>query len=148
MEDVMYGPEIMDAVIPSINGFFTARSLAAMYAMLAGQGQLGGVRLMSVRTVERLSEVQIDKPDRILMMPMQWRLGYHRVATTHGPVSGAFGHFGFGGSGGWAHPGHDLAVAMVCNRGGGTPLGDVRMMQLGTAVLESLPAGAFTSDAG
>ena len=121
MEDVMYGPEIMDAVIPSINGFFTARSLAAMYAMLAGKGQLGGVRLMSARTVERLSEVQVDQPDRILMLPMQWRLGYHRVATTHGPVSGAFGHFGFCGSGGWAHPGYDLAVAMVCNRGGGTP---------------------------
>ena len=34
MEDVMAGPEVMDASIPAANGFFTARALATMYAVL------------------------------------------------------------------------------------------------------------------
>jgi CubicO group peptidase (beta-lactamase class C family) len=63
---------------------------------------------------------------------MGWRLGYHSAFTTRGTVPGAFGHFGFGGSGGWADPRRDLALAMVCNRGTGTPIGDLRMAQLGT----------------
>jgi len=65
---------------------------------------------------------------------MSWRLGYHSAFTTRGAVPGAFGHFGFGGSGGWADPRRDLALAMVCNRGAGTPIGDLRMAQLGTVL--------------
>ena len=32
IEDVLWGPEVMDAEIPAANGFFTARSLAKLYA--------------------------------------------------------------------------------------------------------------------
>lgn len=133
MEDVLYGHDIMDAEIPSANGFFTARSLARMYALLAGSGEIDGVRLLSPETVEQAGRIQHTRRDRVLMVPMRWRLGYHMVFTTRGVLDGAFGHFGFGGSGAWCHPGHDLAVAMVCNRGTGTPLGDLRLSQLGTA---------------
>ena len=73
-------------------------------------------------------------PDLVLALPMGWRLGYHSAFTTRGTVPGAFGHFGFGGSGGWADPRRDLALAMVCNRGTGTPIGDLRMAQLGTVL--------------
>src|SRR5687768_886491 len=38
IEDVLWGAEIMDACLPAANGFFTARSLARMYAVLAGRG--------------------------------------------------------------------------------------------------------------
>ncbi|MGI9603122.1 MAG: serine hydrolase domain-containing protein, partial [Acidimicrobiales bacterium] len=40
MEDVITSTEIMDASIPAANGFFTARSLAAMYGVLAGGGSM------------------------------------------------------------------------------------------------------------
>ncbi len=44
---------------------------------------------------------------------------------------------GFGGSGGWADPRRDLALAMVCNRGTGTPIGDFRIAELGAAVIRA-----------
>jgi CubicO group peptidase (beta-lactamase class C family) len=138
IEDVLWGPEVMDAAVPAANGFFTARSLAAMYAMLAGGGQAGGVRLLSQATVQKIAQVQSRGPDLVLVLPMGWRLGYHSAFTTRGTVPGAFGHFGFGGSGGWADPRHDLALAMVCNRGGGTPIGDMRLAELGTASMSAV----------
>jgi CubicO group peptidase (beta-lactamase class C family) len=66
---------------------------------------------------------------------MDWRLGYHRVFTSCGTLPNAFGHFGFGGSGGWADPSRELSVAMVCSRGTGTPIGDLRIAGLGAAAV-------------
>jgi CubicO group peptidase (beta-lactamase class C family) len=137
IEDVLWGPEVMDAEIPAANGFFTARSLAKLYALLAHGGQAGGVRLLSPRTVQQIAVVHSRGPDLVLVLPMGWRLGYHSAFTTRGTVPGAFGHFGFGGSGGWADPRRDVALAMVCNRGSGTPIGDLRMAELGAAVVRS-----------
>lgn len=137
IEDVLWCPEVMDAEIPAANGFFTARSLAKLYALLAHGGQAGGVRLLSPRTVQQIAVVHSRGPDLVLVLPMGWRLGYHSAFTTRRTVPGAFGHFGFGGSGGSADPRRDVALAMVCNRGSGTPIGDLRMAELGAAVVRS-----------
>lgn len=135
VEDVLWGADVMDAEIPAANGFFTARSLARMYAMLAGGGILDGTRILSERTVELISQRQRTGMDLVLVAPMDWRLGYHRVITACGNVAQGFGHFGFGGSGAWADPERDLAIAMVCSRGTGTPVGDARMLTLGAAAV-------------
>ena len=135
IEDVLWHNDIMEAAIPAANGFFTARSLARLYAVLAGRGQVDDVRLFSPRQVQQIGRVQTHARDRVLGIPMDWRLGYHRAITSRGPLDGAFGHFGFGGSGAWADPNRDVAVAMVCNRGTGTPIGDLRLLKLGTAAL-------------
>lgn len=137
VEDVLWGADVMDAEVPAANGFFTARSLARMYAMLAGGGQIDGVRILSQRTVDLISQRQRTGPDLVLVAPMDWRLGYHRVVTACGTVPRGFGHFGFGGSGAWADPERDLAIAMVCSRGTGTPIGDARMLTLGAAAVRS-----------
>ncbi len=137
IEDVLWGPEVMDAEVPAANGFFTARSLAKLYAMLAHGGQASGVRLLSPQTVRKIAVVHSRGPDLVLVLPMGWRLGYHSAFTTRGTVPGAFGHFGFGGSGGWADPRRDLALAMVCKRGTGTPIGDLRLAQLGSALVRA-----------
>lgn len=137
VEEALFGSAVMDAEIPAANGFFTARSLARMYAMLAGGGELDGVRLLSAERVRIISEVQRRGRDHVLVMPMDWRLGYHRVFTTRGAVPSAFGHFGFGGSGGWADPERDLAIGFVCSRGSGTPVGDLRIMELGAAAIRA-----------
>lgn len=138
VEDALIiGTDVMDASIPAANGFFTARSLARMYAMIAAGGELDGVRLLSGRTVAEMAKVQRQGRDLVLVMPMDWRLGYHRVFTTRGALPRALGHFGFGGSGGWADPSRDLALAMVCSRGTGTPIGDLRIMELGTAAVQA-----------
>jgi CubicO group peptidase (beta-lactamase class C family) len=123
--------------IPAANGLFTARSLARMYAALAGGGELDGVRLLSRETLAKAIEVQDEAARRVVIpLDMRWRLGYHGVATTRGFLRSAFGHFGFGGSGGWADPKRKLAVALIVNSGMGTPFGDLRIVRVGGAALE------------
>lgn len=140
MEDVIVSPDILDASIPAANGFFTARSLAAMYAVLAGYGTFGDVTMFSPETVARIGEVQNTRRDLVLVMPMRWRLGYHRVLGAGRTAAEAFGHYGFGGSGAWADPSRELSMAMTCNRGGGTPVGDARVVTLSRAVLGAADA--------
>ena len=128
----MNAPSFTEPEHPSANGHFTARDLARMYAMLAAGGELGGVRILSERTVAEASRIQSRGLDRVVPIPMQWRLGYHRAFTAGIKLPRAFGHFGFGGSGAWADPDRDLAVAMVVNSGAGTPFGDARMVFIGS----------------
>ncbi|HUI49664.1 MAG TPA: serine hydrolase domain-containing protein, partial [Acidimicrobiia bacterium] len=123
--------DILDAAVPAVNGFFTARSLARMYAALAGGGVLEGSRFLSADTLRRATEVQSTGLDLVVGFPMRWRLGYHLAATTRGVLPNGFGHFGFGGSGAWADPDRNLAVAFVCNRVAGTPFGDTRLLRVG-----------------
>lgn len=140
VEDVLWGMSIMDAEVPSANGFFTARSLGRMYAVLAAGGELDGVRLLSRKRLRMMARVRSHGPDLVLVMPMDWRLGYHRVFTSRGVVGSAFGHFGFGGSGAWCDPERELSVAMVCSRGSGTPIGDLRIAELGAAAVRCADA--------
>jgi CubicO group peptidase (beta-lactamase class C family) len=128
--------ETLSVAIPAANGLFTARSLAKMYAALAGGGAIGGVRLLSPETLARATEVQSPAPGRLVIpFDMRWRLGYHGVLTTRGVPRSAFGHFGFGGSGAWADPRRELAVALIVNSGLGTPFGDMRILRVGGAAL-------------
>ncbi len=125
--------------IPAANGLFTARSLARMYAVLSAGGRLDGVQLLSRSTLARATEPQSEAPRRVVVpFDMRWRLGYHGIATTRGRLRTAFGHFGFGGSGGFAEPNRDLAVALIVNSGLGTPFGDLRILRVGGAALESV----------
>jgi CubicO group peptidase (beta-lactamase class C family) len=131
--------ETLRAAIPAGNGLFTARSLARMYAALSLGGEIDGVRLISSGTLARATERQ-QAPGRLAVLPfdMRWRLGYHGVATTRGFPRHAFGHFGFGGSGAWADPSRELAVAMIVNCGMGTPFGDTRTARISGAALASV----------
>ena len=134
IEDLDFNSEAFLSVpIPAATGMFTARSLARMYALLAADGELDGVRLLSRETVWRASEVQNRGTGRVIPVPMHWRLGYHRVPTVGVRVPNGFGHFGFGGSGAWADPDRELSVALTLNSGVGTPFGDLRMVRIGTS---------------
>jgi len=130
------GADTLRAAIPAANGLFTARSLARMYAALAGGGELDGVRLLSAETLARATQQQEPVAGRVVIpFDMRWRLGYHGVATTRGIPKHAFGHFGFGGSGAWADPRRELSVALIVNSGLGTPFGDMRILRMSGAAL-------------
>jgi len=106
-----------------------------MYAALAGGGVLDGERFLSAETLRRATGIQGSGIDIVVGFPMRWRLGYHLAATTKGIIPNGFGHFGYGGSGAWADPDNDLAVAFVCNRVAGTPFGDLRFLRIGAQAL-------------
>ncbi len=119
------------ASIPAANGMFTARSLARMYACLAQGGELDGERLLSADTVRRMGQEQNRGAGLVVPISMRWRLGYHRAFAVRAKVPTGFGHFGFGGSGAWADPHRQLAVALTVNSGVGTPFGDTRIARIG-----------------
>lgn len=132
---VMLDPESLLYPIPAANGCFTARSLARMYAALAAGGELDGVRLLSAETLARATEVQNTRPDKVIIFPLHWRLGYHLVFTSAGISERGFGHNGFGGSGGWADPDRQLSAAMTLNSLGSAIQGDPRFMSVGGAAM-------------
>jgi len=126
--------DVVAASIPAANGMFDARSLAKLYALLANGGELDGVRLLSERTIRTATTIQTRSRDRVVPIAMHWRLGYHRAPVAR-RLPNAFGHAGYGGSGAWADPDHQLAVALVLNSGVGTPFGDLRIVRVGTAAV-------------
>jgi CubicO group peptidase (beta-lactamase class C family) len=132
-DDRGYGAEI-----PAVNGTFTARSLARLYAALGGGGAIDGVRIMSEESAARLTELQVDQRDFVIKINMKWRLGYHRAFTVGRLAKRSFGHFGFGGSGAWADPETDLAVGFVTNDNTrtSTPFADIRLIRLGGQALK------------
>jgi CubicO group peptidase (beta-lactamase class C family) len=131
-------PAVWNAEMPAINGVFTADGLARLYSALAGGGTDGTARLLSSRTTRELGRVQVRTTDAVLGLPMRWRLGYHQAFVAGRVAPKAFGHYGYGGSGGWADPTLGLSVGFVTNRIGSlsTPLGDLNLFRLNRVVLE------------
>ena len=90
MEDLDFNSdEFRAASIPAANGFFTARSLARLYACLAQGGELDGVRMLSYDTLRRATEQQNRGAGRVIPVSMRWRLGYHRVFAMRARVRAA-----------------------------------------------------------
>lgn len=129
---------VVSACIPAANGMFTARSLARLYAMIANGGELEGVRLLSPQRVAKIGQVQSRRFDKVVPLPMHWRLGYHRVFTTGPRTPHAFGHFGFQGSGAWCDPSRQLSLGFTVNStAGSTPFGDARIARLSARAIEA-----------
>ena len=144
-------PRVVQSCIPAANGLFTARSLARIYAMMAEGGELDGVRVLSAARLRDISKVHSKRLDRVVPIPMHWRLGYHRVFTTGPRTPHAFGHFGFGGSGAWCDPTRRLSVGYTVNNSAGvSPFGDGRIARLNALIIRSAERidgrrGPFTS---
>nr|AIT69703.1 beta-lactamase AS-Trib4-ORF2 [uncultured bacterium] len=113
---------VRKACIPSANGHFTARALARLYAALANGGQVGGVRLVSPERIALMSTIQVDTPDRVIMMPIRKSIGFFNGGKTMGmhgatgPRETAFGHPGAGGSIAFADPEVGLSIAVTINK--------------------------------
>jgi CubicO group peptidase (beta-lactamase class C family) len=115
MRSVVQGDTpLLDSEIPSANGIATARALARMYGAIANGGEIDGKRYLSAQRVAALTGRRSLRPDRNLMVPLAFHLGYHGLSVP-GVLPG-FGHVGLGGSFGWAIPEAGLAVAFVHNR--------------------------------
>jgi len=132
------GSPLADTEMGAVNGFFTARSLATMYAILANGGEVAGRRYLSQATVDDLTRTQVRTRDYVLKIPMRWRTGYHRAFTTGRQPKAGLGHFGYGGSGAWADPLTGMSVALTLNKLAiSTPVADVRLAKIGGAALDA-----------
>jgi CubicO group peptidase (beta-lactamase class C family) len=118
------------AEVPAANGICDARSLARMYA--ACIGSVDGVRILTDDQLRRATTQLTTGPNTVLLdMDIQFGLGFMLRSTLieiGGPRS--FGHFGAGGSVGWADPGADLAFGYVMNRMDMGLAGDIRSYEL------------------
>ena len=126
------------AEVPAANGVSDARSLARMYA--ACIGEVDGVRLLSTEQIKRATTQQTKGPNKVLMdMDIQFGLGFmlpSTLMTLGGPAG--FGHFGAGGSVGWADPDAELGFGYVMNRMDLGLAGDLRSFNLINACYESV----------
>lgn len=120
---VVNRPDFRRAVIPGGGGIMSARAIARHYAMLAGDGQLDGTRLLSAERCAAIRALQSDAPDIMFGGRTRWGLGYmlggdpERGGNVEiGPGECAFGHGGNGGSLGYADPVRNLSVGVTKNR--------------------------------
>ena len=127
-------PPIWTTEMPAVNGAVSARALAQMYEPLAN----GGAGFLKPETLDTLGRVQVRTADAVLGIRMRWRLGYHQAFGPGRAAPRAFGHYGYGGSGGWADPDRGVSVGFVTNRVGSltTPLGDLNLYRLNRVVMQ------------
>jgi CubicO group peptidase (beta-lactamase class C family) len=126
------------AEVPAAGGIGDARSLARMYA--ACIGEVDGHRLLSPEAMTAASRQRTEGPDVVILnLDLQFGLGFFVPSTLlqlGGPRS--FGHFGMGGSAGWADPEVGLAYGYVMNRMELGLAGDLRSYNLINACYDAV----------
>ena len=124
---------VRSAQVPAANGVTNAASLARMYAALVSE--VDGVRLLDADTLERAIAPQVSGPSTVPLLDIPFALGF----MTHSPLSPlldgrSFGHYGAGGSLGFADPDRRVAGAYVMNAAQLAIAGDARTLGLLAAV--------------
>lgn len=132
----LFSPEALQASMPAVNGVFTARALAKIYAMLAAGGEFEGHRYISGPVYRELSKIQSRRRDRVMPISMHWRLGYHRIITLGKRAPNGFGHMGYNGSGAWCDPVRQLSFAFITSVNMDSMAGDPRLWWLSQRVLQ------------
>ena len=105
-------------VAPSANGFGTAKGIARIYNALALGGTTDGYEVIKQSTLEEARRIQCEGHDKILRREIRWGLGFQLTHPNRpmGPNPNSFGHFGNGGSLGFADPDTNLAFGYTLNR--------------------------------
>ncbi|MBI1885183.1 MAG: beta-lactamase family protein [Chloroflexi bacterium] len=105
------------AQIPSTNSHGTARAVAAIYDALLRGGPDGETWVGKDLLSEAL-RIHSDGDDIVLGRPSRFGLGFQLAQPSRplGPNPEAFGHFGYGGSLGFADPVAGVAFAYLTNR--------------------------------
>ena len=118
------------AEIPAAGGIGDARSIARLYA--ACVSEVDGIRILTPDEVKLAATQQTKGPNRILLgLDLQFGLGFiipSSMITLGQPNS--FGHFGAGGSVGWADPDAEFGFGYVMNKMSMGLAGDTRSADL------------------
>lgn len=107
--------------MPSTNGHGNARGVARLYAALAGDGTVDGVHVLSPEIIATAIREQVYGDDAVLRRPTRFGTGFQLTQPERllGPSPRAFGHFGSGGSLGFADPDRRVAFGYAMNQGRG-----------------------------
>jgi CubicO group peptidase (beta-lactamase class C family) len=108
------------AVMPSTNGHTNARAVARVYSALACGGASGGVRLLERETLDEATGEASVGNDFVLRRPSRFGLGFQlwMPERQFSASPSSFGHFGAGGSLGFADPDARIGFGYVMNRSG------------------------------
>ncbi len=138
-------PRLHAAEIPAANGICDARSLARLYGACVGDvaGPSGQrFRILTSEQLDASLRQRTEGPDIVLLgLDLQWGLGFMLnrgvvgAAGLGGPRS--FGHFGMGGSAGWADPDIELGMGYVMNKMEIGTTGDTRSFVLMQACIDA-----------
>ena len=103
------------AEVPAANGIGTARSLSRLYA--ACIGEVDGVRLLKPETLELAMRTQARGQDLVVGYETRYGTGFQLTFPSR-PMAGegSVGHYGMGGSVGFAHPERGLSFGYVMNQ--------------------------------
>jgi len=109
-----------EAEVPSANCHGSARGVARVYAALAAGGTLGGVKVVDRGALADATCEQANGPDLILHRPSRFGLGFQLTQPERpmGRGTGAFLHFGGGGSLGCCDPEAGVAIGYVTGQMG------------------------------
>jgi CubicO group peptidase (beta-lactamase class C family) len=89
------------AEIPAGNGHGNARSIARIQSIVCNAGEVDGVRLLSLRTIELIFDQQSDGVDLALGLPARFGIGYgqpHPDLAPYLPDGRCCFWFGWGGA--------------------------------------------------
>jgi len=115
--------DVQQGLHPGAGAISKASSVARFWAMLAGEGELDGVRILSKKIANGLNVPRVDSGEVDLVLGKAAavsRRGFW-LAGTNAAVGSSprlICHPGAGGSLGWADPDNRLAVAICHNRMG------------------------------
>jgi CubicO group peptidase (beta-lactamase class C family) len=136
--DIWDSRAVRETEVPSFNGVSDARSVARLYSSCINE--VDGFRTLTPEQVKRATQQLTEGPNTILLgMDIQFGLGFmlhSSLLALGGPNS--FGHFGAGGSVGWADPDADLAFGYVMNRMDLGLAGDLRSFRLINACYDAI----------
>jgi CubicO group peptidase (beta-lactamase class C family) len=72
--------------VAGANGHGNARSVARAQSVISHGGEVDGIRLLSTSMIDRIFEVQAEGPDRVLLMPAKWGIGYSLPVPESAPA--------------------------------------------------------------
>jgi len=132
------------AEIPAANGHGNARSVARVAAALACGGELDGVRLLGMPTIEKALEEQCYGADLVLAQTIRFGLGWGLTCDDMpvGPNPRTFFWGGRGGSAVVMDPDARLSFAYVMNKMNSGTLGDNRIVGPTMALFSEIISGA------
>jgi len=107
-------------------GITSAASLARFYAMLGNDGVLDGVRVLKPGRIAIATEVQTEDFDQTLKRAFPKGLGYR---VREGVTPSSFGHFGGGGSLGFADRDARFSFGYAKNMHAGAKLSEARQAE-------------------